>query len=138
MAVATTMLGLSAVPSQPARAQGVDGLYVGELRCTGVGQATIPLRTQIRLTVSGTTVRYEREVHMPNSSQSSGVKETGTGTVAGSSISMTGGARTATYSYEATYSGTIAGTRLTMQGTQKWYVKQGTENRGCTILGQRQ
>jgi hypothetical protein len=121
-----------------ATAQGADGLYVGELRCTAVADATIPLRTQIRVTVTGTTVRYDRDVHVANSSQSSGVKETGTGSVAGSTISMKGGARTLTYSFEATYSGTIAGDALTMKGSQKWYVKQGNENRDCTILGKRQ
>lgn len=131
-------LGLAVVASPQAMAQGVDGLYVGELRCTSVAQSSIPLRTQIRVTVAGSTVRYERDVHMANSTQSSAVKETGTGAVTGSSISMTGSARGTAYSYEAAYSGTIAGSELSMRGSQKWHIKQGDENRGCTIFARRQ
>jgi hypothetical protein len=127
------MLALAA----PAMAQSLDGLYVGELRCTSISEASIPLRTQIRVTVAGTAVHYERDVHMANSAQLSGVKETGRGTVTGSAVSMTGGARGTAYSYEATYSGTIAGRELTMSGSQKWHVKQGDENRGCTISARR-
>ena len=122
----------------PASAQVTDGLYVGELRCTAVGDATIPLRTQIRVTVTGTTVRYNRDVHMANSSQSSGVKETGTGSVAGSTISVTGGAKGAAYSFESSYRGTIDAAGIAMTGGQKWYVNRGIQERSCTIAARRQ
>jgi hypothetical protein len=125
------------VLASPAGAQGLDGLYVGKLSCEMLaGQTRTPLATDIRITIAGTNVSYEREIHSPEGG-TTGIKERGTGTVSGASLSMAAAGRGNSWSYQASYSGTIAGGTIAMRGVQKWHVNRGNQDRQCTINARR-
>lgn len=123
--------------SSPANAQGIDGVYAGSLGCeTLVGQTRRQLASDIRITIAGTAVSYEREILNPDGG-GTGIKERGTGTVKGDSLSMAATGRGNGWSYEASYSGTIGGGTIAMRGAQKWRVNQGNQDRQCTINARR-
>ena len=124
--------------SSPADAQGVDGVYAGTLSCEMLaGQTRRQLATDIRITIAGTSVSYEREILNPDGGGTTGIKERGTGEVRGSGLSMAAAGRGNSWSYEATYSGTIAGGTIAMRGIQKWHVNRGNQDRPCTINARR-
>ena len=122
----------------PASAQGLDGLYVGKLSCELIaGQTRRQLATDIQITITGTTVNYEREILNPDGGGSTGIKERGTGTVKGNALSMSATGRGNSWSYEASYNGTITGGAIAMRGLQKWNVNRGNQDRQCVINAQR-
>jgi hypothetical protein len=127
----------SAMATSPAAAQALDGVYAGSLGCeTLVGQTRRQLASDIRITIAGTAVSYEREILNPDGG-GTGIKERGTGDVKGNSLSMAATGRGNGWSYEASYSGTIAGGTIAMRGVQKWRVNQGNQDRSCTINARR-
>ena len=129
---------LALILATPASAQGLDGLYTGKLSCEIIaGQTRRPLSTDIRITIAGTSVRYEREILNPDGGGSTGIKERGTGSVNGNTLSMTAAGRGNSWSYEASYNGTIAGGAIAMRGVQKWHVNRGNQNRPCVIDARR-
>ncbi|MBX3499738.1 MAG: hypothetical protein KF889_09870 [Alphaproteobacteria bacterium] len=128
---------LAMAVAAPAAAQGLDGAYAGRLSCEILaGQTRRALATDIRITIAGTTVSYEREIHSPDGG-TTGIKERGTGTVRGTSLSMAATGRGNSWSYEASYSGTITGGTIAMRGAQKWHVNRGNQDRQCTINARR-
>lgn len=134
---ATAALAAVLVAS-PSAAQNLDGVYLGKLSCEVlVGQTRRPLATDIRITIAGTTVRYEREILSPDSNQPTGIKERGSGTVTPPAITMGATGSGNSWSYTANYSGTIAGGGITMSGVQKWHVNRANQDRPCSIRAQR-
>jgi hypothetical protein len=128
---------LALVLATPASAQGLDGLYLGKLSCEMIaGQTRRELATEIRITIAGTTVNYEREI-FSESGAPTGNKERGTGAVKGNSLSMAGAGRGNSWSYEASYNGTITGGTIGMRGVQKWYINRANQDRQCAINAQR-
>ncbi|MGE0424047.1 MAG: hypothetical protein AB7O88_17405 [Reyranellaceae bacterium] len=124
---------LALVLATPASAQGLDGLYLGKLSCEIIaGQTRRSLSTDIRITITGTTVSYEREILNPDGGGSTGIKERGSGSVNANTLSMAAAGRGNSWSYEASYSGTIA-----MRGVQKWHVNRGNQDRQCAINARR-
>lgn len=122
----------------PASAQGVDGTYAGTLSCEILaGQTRRQLATDIRITITGTNVSYEREILNPDGGGSTGIKERGTGSVTGTNLSMAAAGRGNSWSYEASYNGTITGGTIAMRGVQKWHVNRGNQDRPCTINARR-
>jgi hypothetical protein len=122
----------------PAAAQGLDGVYLGKLGCEVlVGQTRRALATDIRITIAGTTVTYEREILSPEGNQPTGIKERGTGKLTPPSITMGATGSGNSWSYTANYSGTIAGGAITMSGVQKWHVNRANQDRPCTITARR-
>ena len=129
---------LALVLAMPASAQGLDGLYLGKLSCEVIaGQTRRELSTDIRITITGTTVNYEREIINPDGGGSTGIKERGTGSVKGNAVSMAAAGRGNSWSYEASYNGSITGGTIAMRGVQKWYVNRGNQDRQCAINAQR-
>jgi hypothetical protein len=125
---------LALVIAAPAAAQGLDGTYVGTLSCEILaGQTRRQLATDIRITIAGTNVSYEREILNPDGGGTTGIKERGTGEVKGGSLSMAAAGRGNSWSYEASYTGTITGGTIAMRGLQKWHVNRGNQDRQCTI-----
>jgi hypothetical protein len=121
----------------PANAQGLDGLYVGKLSCEIIaGQTRRQLATDIRITIAGTAVNYEREI-LSETGNPTGIMERGTGAVKGNALSVTGGGRGNSWSYEASYNGTITGGAIAMRGAQKWYINRANQDRQCVINAQR-
>ena len=124
---------LALLLAMPASAQGLDGLYLGKLSCEVIaGQTRRELVTDIRITLAGTAVNYEREILNPDGGGTTGIKERGTGSVKGNALSMAAAGRGNNWSYEASYNGTIA-----MRGVQKWYVNRGNQDRQCVINARR-
>jgi hypothetical protein len=129
---------LALILATPASAQGVDGAYGGTLSCEILaGQTRRQLATDIRITIAGTNVSYEREILNPDGGGSTGIKERGTGSVSGTNISMAAAGRGNSWSYEASYNGTITGGTIAMRGVQKWHVNRGNQDRSCTINARR-
>lgn len=123
--------------SPSANAQGADGVYAGSLGCeTLVGQTRRQLASDIRITIAGTAVSYEREILNPDGG-GTGIKERGTGDVKGNNLSMAATGRGNGWSYEASYSGTITGGTIAMRGVQKWQLNRGNQDRTCTINARR-
>lgn len=122
----------------PASAQGVDGTYVGKLSCEIIaGQTRRQLATDIQITISGSAVNYEREILTPDGGGPTGIKERGTGSVKGTSLSMAGAGRGNSWNYEASYNGSITGGTIAMRGVQKWYINRANQDRQCVINAQR-
>lgn len=129
---------LALILAAPASAQGVDGTYAGTLSCEILaGQTRRQLATDIRITITGTNVSYEREILNPDGGGSTGIKERGTGSVTGTNLSMAAAGRGNSWSYEASYNGTITGGTIAMRGVQKWHVNRGNQDRPCTINARR-
>lgn len=127
-----------ALTATPSAAQGLDGVYLGKLGCEVlVGQTRRALATDIRITIAGTRVTYEREILSPEGNQPTGIKERGTGTVTPPTIAMGATGSGNSWSYTANYSGTIAGGAITMNGVQKWHVNRANQDRPCTISARR-
>ena len=128
---------LALVLATPASAQGVDGNYVGKLSCELIaGQTRRQLATDIRITIAGANVSYEREI-LSESGNTTGNMERGTGSVKGNALSLAGGGRGNSWSYEASYNGTITAGTIAMRGVQKWYINRANQDRPCVINAQR-
>lgn len=122
----------------PVNAQAQDGNYTGKISCEIIaGQTRRQLATDIRITISGTNVSYEREILTPDGGGTTGIKERGTGSVNGGNLSMTASGRGNSWSYESSYNGTIASGAISMRGVQKWHVNNGNQDRQCTIAARR-
>jgi len=128
-----------AMTTSPVAAQSLDGVYSGQLSCEVLaGQTRRQLATDIRITIAGTGVSYEREILNPDGGGSTGIKERGTGTVSANNLSMAAAGRGNSWSYEASYNGTITGGTIAMRGVQKWHVNRGNQDRQCVINARRQ
>jgi len=98
------VLALAGLLPLPANAQALDGIYVGKLSCEVIaGQTRRELATDIRITIAGTNVSYEREILNPDGGGTTGIKERGTGAVKGNALSMAAAGRGNSWSYEASY-----------------------------------
>ncbi|MFT8246380.1 hypothetical protein [Roseomonas sp. BN140053] len=124
------------VTAAPALAQ--EAAWSGRLRCEPVpGTTQGVLNTPFRLTVSGTTARYERDV-LTASGQTSGNVEQGRGTVsADGMVRLEGGASGRGFSYTSQYQGRLTGTAATLEGWQDWNSRDSQSRRPCTVTLQR-
>ena len=81
---------------------------------------TLKLVGDFEVQSDGTKIIYKRFVHNPDSASTSGVAETGQGTLAAGEMKLQGGASGKGYSYTAAYQGQIKGSSLVMTGEQIW------------------
>jgi hypothetical protein len=137
LVVALAVLGLPSV----AAAQSFDGTYRGTLTCDARGGLR-PLKTELRVTVTGSTASYEREIMTPGrgcppGGCPSGVYERGTGAVTpGGELALTGKAADTgnRYRFEAEYRGQLGTDPARLTGVQHWTVNGRPEpERGCQI-----
>ncbi len=119
-----------AIFAAPAQAQVRDAPYRGTLVCGKLPFAEDPERAAIEVDLSGNTGPYHRPVHSPTRLTVAGT-ETGTGTVNGNKISLTGGWKSEKSSYEATYSGTFVRRSAKLTGTQIWTHEGKSYTRNC-------
>jgi hypothetical protein len=139
------IVGLAAVGvsfASVTRAQGLDGTYTGVLSCDSRGGLK-PLKTDLRIVVSGTTATYEREIMVPGrgcpTGCPSGVYERGDGTVTPSGeVALRGKAEgtgsRGSYRFQSEYQGQLSGSASGLRGIQRWVVNgQSEPDRSCQI-----
>ncbi len=115
----------------PAPAQVRDASYRGTLVCGVLPFAEDPVRAAIEVNLSGNSGPYQRPVHMPTRLTIAG-KETGTATVDGNKIALTGGWKGDKGSYEASYSGSFVRRSAKLTGTQTWTHDGKSYKRDCS------
>jgi hypothetical protein len=120
--VTKTLIVLSAamaLATLAAQAQVRDAPYRGTLVCGVLPFAEDPVRAAIEVNLTANVGSYQRPVHAPTRQTIAGT-ETGTATVDGKRILLTGGWRGETNSYEAIYSGNFVRRSAKIAGTQIW------------------
>lgn len=117
--------------SAPASAQVRDAVYRGTLICSTVPFLKGHLRAGMAVTIKGNSAEYTQPVVNPEKGTQLGT-ETGTGSVDGKNIKLSGSYRGAQQSYEATYNGTFVRRAARLSGTQMWTVDGKTYKRTCS------
>jgi hypothetical protein len=117
-----------AIVSVPATAQIRDAVYRGTLVCTKLPFFETASREAFDITVDGTSARYAHVVRDVFESSS----ETGSGTIDGQNILLTGGWRGKRDSYEARYTGVFVRRSVNLKGTQTWTHDGKTYTRTCS------
>lgn len=130
MAIAAGAL-LCAGFAVPAAAQVQNGVYRGTLVCDLLPFARGRLRSAIETTISGNSAKYTHPVLQPETGTVLG-QETGTGSVDGQNIKLSGGWRGDKDSYEATYSGTFVRRSAKLAGKQVWSHDGKSYSRDCS------
>ena len=129
MAVRCACAGaLFAMASLPASAQIRDAVYRGTLVCGKLPFFEAASREAFDITVTGTSARYAHVVRDVFETSS----ETGSGTIDGQNILLTGGWRGKRDSYEARYTGTFVRRSVNLKGTQTWTHEGKTYTRPCS------
>ena len=119
---------LLATFSIPAVAQIRDAVYRGTLVCGKLPFFETASREAFDITVTGTSARYAHVVRNVFEVSS----ETGSGTIDGQNILLTGGWRGTRDSYEARYTGTFLRRSVHLKGTQTWARDGKTYTRTCS------
>jgi hypothetical protein len=107
---------LAATLPVPAAAQIRDAVYRGTLVCGKLPFLEAASREAFDVSVTGTSARYAHVVR--DVFETSG--ETGSGTIDGQNILLTGGWRGKRSTYEARYTGTFVRRSVNLKGTQTW------------------
>jgi len=106
--------GLSAVPAQGAE------VFRGQLYCkSSKGLAALADIVDFSVTVDGTQVSYHRDP-IGRIAPEVDLVESGTGTLSGDRLEMSGGAATEDWQLSSSYRGRRSGDRVTLQGEQVW------------------
>jgi hypothetical protein len=113
-----------------ARAQNRDGVYRGTLVCSALPFSKV-LRTAIEVTVTGNTAKYTQPVMIGDSDKPAGA-ETGTGTVEGDRLVLTGNWRGEKDGFDASYSGNFVRRSVRLTGSQTWAHDKQAYRRTCT------
>ena len=119
---------ISIFSSVVAVAQVRDAIYRGTLVCAPLPFFETAARGAFELTVDGGAARYRHTVR--ELSELSG--ETGSGTINGQSIVLTGGWRGSRENYEARYEGKFLRRSFNLTGTQTWVHDGKTYARKCS------
>ncbi len=114
--------------SLPASAQIRDAVYRGTLVCAKLPFFETASREAFDITVMGTSARYAHVVRDVFETSS----ETGSGTIDGQNIVLTGGWRGKRDSYEARYTGTFVRRSVNLKGIQTWTHEGKTYARNCS------
>jgi len=121
---------LLAALSAPAMAQGLDGVYNGQVQCGPTGGQRVAVGT-IRVAVTGATFTYEAQL-------TGGGVERGSGSVSPPSVSAGGSASGGGVRYDGSYSGQILPANLWMTGSQVGTFAGGARgDRQCSIGARR-
>jgi hypothetical protein len=115
----------------PATAQVRDATYRGTLICSTLPFLKGHLRAAMTVNIKGNSAEYSQPVVNPEKGTQLGT-ETGTGTIDGKNIKLTGGWRGSQPSYEASYSGTFVRRAARLTGTQTWTHEGKTYKRTCS------
>ena len=111
-------------------AQVRDATYRGTLVCSSLPFMKGSLRTSLNVVIAGGNVRYTQPVLAANAIKLG--EETGSGTLEGDQLKLTGGWRGAADSYEASYSGPLKRRSFMLKGTQTWTHDGKTYTRTCS------
>ena len=109
-------LALLVAISAPAFAQIRDAVYRGTQVCSKLPFFETATREAFDINVTGTSARYAHVVRDVFEVSS----ETGSGTINGQDIALTGGWRGKRDSYEARYAGTFVRRSVNLKGVQTW------------------
>ena len=121
---------LALVLATPASAQGLDGVYSGQLQCGPSGDRRVPVGT-IRINVAGASFTYEVQI-------AGGGVERGSGSVTAPSVAGGGSASGAGVRYDSSYSGQVASGGIWMTGSQSGTFTGGASgSRQCSISARR-
>jgi hypothetical protein len=115
--LAASVVGMSM--TVPAAAQVRDAVYRGTLICTPLPFLKGHLRAAITVTVKGSRAEFTQPVIDAERGLMIGT-ETGSGTIAGSSIKLTGSWSGDKQGFESTYGGTFVRRAARLTGTQLW------------------
>ena len=140
--VASTTLCLSSAGTSPG--QSFDGIYNGFIGCKSRSGGQTPLQTPLRMTVTGNTATYEREIVGPGSNCPRGCPtgywERGIGAVTPSGEVVLSGrsegrtSRGNNYAFDAEYKGQFGGSAVRLVGVQRWVIDgQAEPDRSCEI-----
>jgi hypothetical protein len=113
------------------QAQVRDATYRGTLVCGMLPFAEDPVRAAIEVNLGGNSGAYRRPVHAPTRQTIAGT-ETGTATIDGNKILLTGGWKNEANSYEAIYNGTFVRRSAKLAGTQVWIHDGKSYSRKCS------
>jgi hypothetical protein len=119
-----------ACAASAAQAQVRDAPYRGTLVCGVLPFAEDPVRAAIEVNLTANAGTYQRPVHAPTRQTIAGT-ETGTATVDGDKVLLTGGWKSEKNSYEAIYSGTFVRRSAKIAGTQIWMHGGKSYTRNC-------
>src|SRR5689334_4884402 len=114
----------------PSATQVLDATYRGTMLCDKLPFTNDKMREAIEVTISGGTARYSHVVRLSKVDVEA-TTEQGTGTVVGQKISLQGGWKSGSRSYEARYSGSFVRRSATLKGTQTWTDGGKTVSRAC-------
>jgi hypothetical protein len=128
-AIAAAVLFLGAAAA--AGAQNRDGVYRGTLVCSALPFAKVQLRTAIEVTVIGTTAKYSQPVMIGDAEKPAGT-ETGSGSVEGDRLLLSGNWRGEKDGFDATYSGTFVRRSVRLTGSQTWAHDKQAYRRTCS------
>jgi hypothetical protein len=123
--------GALSVSAAPASAQVRDAVYRGTLICSTLPFIKGHLRAAMEVTIKDNKAEYKQPVVNPERGTQLGT-ETGTGTVEGQNIKLSGAWKGTQPSYEATYSGTFVRRAARLSGTQTWTHEGKTYKRTCS------
>lgn len=115
----------------PAAAQVRDATYRGTLICSTLPFLKGHLRAAMAVNIKGNSAEYTQPVINPEKGTQIGT-ETGSGSVDGKNIKLSGAWRGSQPSYEATYTGTFVRRAARLAGTQVWTHEGKTYRRTCS------
>jgi hypothetical protein len=115
----------------PAAAQVLDATYRGTMICDKLPFTSDKMREAIEVTIAGGTLRYTHVVRLTKVAVEAAAEQ-GTGTIDGQKISLQGGWKGGSRSYEAKYSGGFVRRSATLKGTQTWADGGKTVTRACS------
>jgi len=127
--IAAIGLGVLAANGEAA-AQVRDATYRGTLVCSNLPFGKGFLRSSIQVVVSGRDIRYSQPVIAARGNTLG--EETGSGTLDGDNLKLTGAWRGEGDSYEASYSGALKRRNFMLNGTQTWTHDGKTYTRTCS------
>lgn len=94
-------------------------VFRGQLYCRGVKVLNLPNVVDLRVTITGGAVAFERE--MPGQDFATDMPwEKGSGSLSNGSVRMTGGGSTNAWRMDSVYDGRLSAEGLNLQGTQVW------------------
>ena len=126
LAVAITM-----ATGTPVAAQVLDATYRGTMICDKLPFTSDAMREAIEVTIAGGAVRYSHVVRLSKAAAEA-TAEQGTGALDGQKISLQGGWKSGSRSYEAKYSGSFVRRSARLKGTQTWTADGKTITRDCS------